>query len=144
MLSIETALTEDRGPVLQLWELAGLGQSSEVEWRALLSEACATVLVAREEDGSVVGTAVTSFDGWRAYIYHLVVQPERRHAGIGQALMAHAERRLTRAGARQIYISVHGDNVAGFAVAGGRGYLPNGDVQLVKVLDHEAHADPLV
>lgn len=142
MLTIESAHPEDRTAVLRLWDRVGLGESSEREWHALHAQASATVLVAREEDGALIGTAVASFDGWRAYIYHVAVLPERQHQGVGRALMAHAERRLARAGARHIYLSVHEGNVAGLALAGAVGYVPNGDVELIKMLASDARAEP--
>ena len=110
-----------------------MGRTAEDEWSALLSGASNEVLVA-EREGVIVGSAVATFDGWRAYIYHVAVSPEHRRHGLGHALMQAAERDLIAAGARYVYVLVPEANTEGLALIGSTGYLPEGDMAFTKRL----------
>lgn len=133
MVSIRQALQHDHDEVLRLWDASGLGKTAPDEWDALLNGPTSAVLVA-EDAGDVVGTVVATYDGWRAYIYHLAVDPWRRREGIGRALMQETETYLTEAGARYVYTMVSDSNAEGLALLGETGYLPEGDMVLAKRL----------
>lgn len=133
MWSIRQAGLADHDQVLRFWESEGLGETAEDEWEALVLGSSATVLLA-EVGSELAGTAIAAFDGWRAYIYHVAVAPRHRRHGLAQALIAESEQHLTLAGARRIYILVDGENTAGLALAALSGYLPEGDIALVKEL----------
>jgi ribosomal protein S18 acetylase RimI-like enzyme len=132
MAIIRGAEHDDRQPVLDLWEQCGLEPAADDEWRALLGTAHA-VLLAQEGD-RVVGSVVATFDGWRAYIYHVAVAPAERRQGLGRQLMDAAEDYLREAGARRIFIEVHQDNTEGLALGASIGYLPAGELVLEKEL----------
>ncbi|MCC6380932.1 MAG: GNAT family N-acetyltransferase [Dehalococcoidia bacterium] len=123
----------DRDAVARLWESAGLAKADDDEWQALTHGAAARLLLSHE-GGELAGSIVLSFDGWRAYIYHLAVAPQARGRGLGTALMDEAEAYLRTQGARRIYVEVGGENTAGLALCAACGYLPEGDVTLVKEL----------
>lgn len=123
----------DEVAVQQLWRDCGLSTATADEWDALMTVPSNVVLVA-QDGGSLVGTAVASFDGWRAYIYHVAVSADARGRGIGHDLMQSAERYLTGAGARRVYVMVDEQNTEGMALVGSTGYVPEGDVVFVKRL----------
>jgi ribosomal protein S18 acetylase RimI-like enzyme len=100
MWSIRGAVAQDRAEVERLWDTAGLGACNDEEWRAL-TVATSTHLLVAEDGGRTIGTAVASFDGWRAFIYHVAVAPDRRGEGVATSLMAEAEATLRRQGARR-------------------------------------------
>ena len=132
-VSIRAAEDEDREHVQQLWDGCGLGRIATDEWDALMADPSTAVLLA--EDGeTLVGTAVTSFDGWRAYIYHVAVDEKHRRSGVGYDLMAQAEQFLTSAGTRYVHVMVHQENTEGLALVGSIGYLPEGEIVLTKRL----------
>ena len=133
MWTLRPAQMQDRARVTALWEAAGLGSITAQEWTALVAGTSATVIVA-DDAGVLVGAAVGSFDGWRAYIYHVAVVPDRQHEGLGRALMREAERHLERAGARRVYVMIHEENTAGLALASSSGYVPDGELALMKAL----------
>jgi ribosomal protein S18 acetylase RimI-like enzyme len=95
------------------------------------------VLVA-EAGGTIAGAGVATFDGWRAYIYHVAVSPRHRREGVGHDLMEEAEQYLVSAGARFVYVMVHEENTEGLALVGANGYLPDGDLVLTKPLASRA------
>ena len=63
----------------------------------------------------VAGTVMGGYDGNRGWIYRLAVSPALRGGGVGRALMAEAERRLTTYGCVKVNLQVLGSN--GDAVA---------------------------
>ena len=132
-MSISPAESGDRDHVQQLWDDTGLGRAAPDEWAALAEGTTSIILVAKE-DGELAGAAVATYDGWRAYVYHVAVAPRFRTQGIGHALMAQAEEYLTEAGARHVYVMVNEQNTEGLALVGATGYLPEGDIVLAKRL----------
>jgi ribosomal protein S18 acetylase RimI-like enzyme len=116
-----------------LWSSVNLGWIAQDEWDALMSHQTAVVLVA-EDVGRVVGSVIATYDGWRAYIYHLAVAEEERHHGVGHALFEEAEQYLEAAGARHVYVMVDAQNTDGLALAAAEGFSPEGDVVLGKRL----------
>ena len=60
-----------------------------------------------EEDGEVVGTAIATFSGNLALIYHLAVLKGYRKRGIGSSLLEEEFRRLKAKGARFVLVFNH-------------------------------------
>jgi ribosomal protein S18 acetylase RimI-like enzyme len=56
-------------------------------------------LIVAEEDGSIVGSVIAAWDGWRGSVYRLVVARSHRRLGLGRHLLQAAEDRLSSAGA---------------------------------------------
>ncbi len=133
MAEIRHASLGDHDQILDLFTVAELGKMTEDEWDAIIASP-STVVFVTEEDQAVIGAAIASFDGWRAYIYHLALAPGHRRQGLAKALMAEAEGHLAREGARRVYVMVHEENTAGLALCAVLGYAPEGDVALVKEL----------
>jgi len=80
-------------------------------------------LVARSEEGRVIGTVMGGWDGRRAYVYHLVVAPERRRQGIADALMDELEWRFRELGALKAKLQILVENETSKAFFAHRGYL---------------------
>ena len=93
---------EDIESVLELWRRAdatpSVTDTAENLRRALEQ---AQVLLA-EADGTVVGSIIGTFDGWRGNIYRLAVDPRFRRRGIARALVAEVENRLVGEGAKRV------------------------------------------
>ncbi|MFN0145236.1 MAG: GNAT family N-acetyltransferase [Dehalococcoidia bacterium] len=133
LIAVRPAETDDREAIQELWEAAGLSPAANDEWEALTSGATTAVLVA-EDDLGIVGAAIAAFDGWRAYVYHVAVAERARRQGVAYDLMGNAEQYLLSAGARHVYVMVNDENTEGLALVGSSGYLPEGDLVLVKRL----------
>ena len=133
MRTMREATDHDQGPVSRLWEETGLGRTEDREWAALVAAPSATVFVA-EEEGRLVGAAVASYDGWRAYIYHVAVAPEFRRQGLGRDLMQAAQRYLSDRQARRAFVMVNEANAAGLALASLAGFEPERDIVFAKEL----------
>jgi ribosomal protein S18 acetylase RimI-like enzyme len=86
-------------------------------------------LVARDDEGRIVGTVMGGWDGRRAYVYHLAVAPERRREGIAAALMDELEERFRRLGAVKAKLQILVENEASRAFFARRGYLLETDCE---------------
>lgn len=138
-MRIRTATLFDHDGAFQLWKAVGFPTVAEEEWYSIVGNPATFALVA-EADDKIVGAVIASFDGWRAFIYHVAVDPVARGQGIAKALMSEAETRVSAAGARNIYAMVQGEKEAGLALATVMGYEPDGELVLVKPLVEEAVA----
>jgi ribosomal protein S18 acetylase RimI-like enzyme len=104
--------SEDVGAVLELWRQAdatpGVTDNAD-DLRRAVADSPAHVLVA-EAEGQIVGSIIGTFDGWRGNIYRLAVHPDYRRRGIARALLAEAEKRLAKQGAKRITALVEKDH----------------------------------
>jgi ribosomal protein S18 acetylase RimI-like enzyme len=128
-LQFRPATSYDYTSIAALWDEALLPSLDHAEWETLIASPAATVLLAEDESG-LAGAAVASFDGWRAYIYHVAVDPTSRRHGVGKALLQEAETMLIARGAREVIVMVPASNGAGIALMLGQQYEPQ-DCQLV-------------
>jgi ribosomal protein S18 acetylase RimI-like enzyme len=100
--SIRDCREEDIEAVLKLWGQAdatpSITDNAENLRRAL---GRAQVLLANVH-GTLVGSIIGTFDGWRGNIYRLAVHPAYRRPGIARALVAEVEKRLVREGAKRV------------------------------------------
>jgi ribosomal protein S18 acetylase RimI-like enzyme len=112
--------------VLTVWSAAEAEPTvsdDEAGLVALLSRDPEALLVA-EIDGTLVGTLLATWDGWRGHLYRLAVLPSHRRSGVASALVEAAEARLQSLGARRLNAIVVEDQgwATGFWIAAG--YAP--------------------
>ncbi len=102
----------DEEHVVFLWELCGL----IVPWNdprhdiRLKTDFQNSLFLVAEENGTVIGTVMAGYDGHRGWINYLAVHPDFRLHGIGRALMAEAENRLSLLGCPKINLQVRANN----------------------------------
>src|SRR5438105_15657798 len=94
-LTIRPCRAEECEAVLALWQRAGAIPSAtdtlEELTRLVRSEHGAGFLVA-VRSGSIVGSVIGAWDGWRGNIYRLAVAPDARRRGLARRLVDEAER----------------------------------------------------
>jgi len=102
-LSLRPATAADLDGVLAFWKVAAEGTSisDDGDGVARLVERDPDALILAERDGTLVGTVIAGFDGWRCHLYRLAVHPEQRRRGVGGALLAAAEERFATLGGRR-------------------------------------------
>ena len=99
--SLRTGQLNDVDPVLRLWVAAGAEatHTDDLESLSALVAHDPSALIVAEEDGSIVGSVIAAWDGWRGSVYRLVVAPSHRRLGLGRQLLSEAEARLSAVGA---------------------------------------------
>ncbi|KAB2594048.1 GNAT family N-acetyltransferase [Streptomyces arboris] len=102
-LSLRSATAADLDTVLAFWKVSAEGTSisDDGDGVARLVERDLDALILAERDGTLVGTVIAGFDGWRCHLYRLAVHPEQRRRGVGGALLAAAEERFAALGGRR-------------------------------------------
>lgn len=129
-LEFRRATLHDHERIQALWDESRLDTVDEHEWDTLITSPGAIVLVA-EEEGALVGAIVATFDGWRAYVYHVAVVPGRRRRGVAKSLFEEAQAHLAREGNRIVYVMVNDENEGGMALLHSLGYRQQGDIVMV-------------
>ena len=84
-------------------------------------------LAARDGSGRLVGAVLGGWDGRRAYVYHLVVAPDRQRQGIAGRLMDELEERFRARGALKAKLQILVGNEVSRAFFAARGYLFEAD-----------------
>jgi ribosomal-protein-alanine acetyltransferase len=93
------------------------------QWRHHVANAEADVLIA-ERDGAIAGAAVVFFHASHriARLYSIAVSPEARGAGVGESLLAAAERHAKKRGRERLRLEVRAGNAAARRLYERRGY----------------------
>jgi [ribosomal protein S18]-alanine N-acetyltransferase len=93
------------------------------QWRRHVANPAADVLVA-EREGAIVGAAVVFFHANHriARLYSIAVAPEARGAGVGEELLAAAERNARKREREKFRLEVRTDNAAARRLYERRGY----------------------
>jgi ribosomal protein S18 acetylase RimI-like enzyme len=110
--TIRHATSDDVSDLLDLWTRSGASPSVTETPRDLgrvVDAPQAAVLVAVAGDGTLVGSLIATFDGWRGNVYRMVVDPKMRRLGLARRLTTEGETWLRAAGARRLTALVEGD-----------------------------------
>jgi ribosomal protein S18 acetylase RimI-like enzyme len=102
--TIRCASEPDIESVLELWHVVGSAPGvtdTRQGVLCLLATAPEALLVA-DLAGTIVGSLIAGWDGWRGSFYRLGVHPDHRRRGIGVALLREGERRLRARGALRL------------------------------------------
>jgi ribosomal protein S18 acetylase RimI-like enzyme len=111
-VSIRQASLSDIEAIMGLWRDAQATPSvtdSADGLRRAMSEPSLCLLVA-EVDGTLAGTVIATFDGWRGNMYRLAVHPQFRCRGIARALVQQAQGWLIERGVKRISALVEKDH----------------------------------
>ncbi|GIH91802.1 GNAT family N-acetyltransferase [Planobispora siamensis] len=120
---------EDVEALLAFWLVAAEGtdrHDDPAKVTALIERDPEAVLVA-EVGGETAGTLIAGWDGWRAHLYRLAVDPARRRQGVGSALIRAAEERFAAFGAFRADAMVLHDNELAHHAWRAAGYAPQPD-----------------
>jgi ribosomal protein S18 acetylase RimI-like enzyme len=103
---------QDYEKIVRLWKRAGLELrpgDGRRQIRKKLRRDPELFLVA-EENGSLVGTVLGSWDGRRGWIHHLAISPRRQRSGLGTQIIKELEKRMRRKGVLKVNAIVYRTN----------------------------------
>lgn len=128
MVTVRTATIADTDAVLDLWA-RGAGESSIAndasQIERMLARDPEMLLLAVDDEGRLVGSVIAGFDGWRAHVYRMAVDPSVRKGGVGRALVEVLEARFRSLGAVRSDAIVLLDNDLGRGFWEAVGYAPD-------------------
>jgi ribosomal protein S18 acetylase RimI-like enzyme len=128
---------KDVAEVIRFWDRFGAAHSLKDEPAAVrrrLKRDRRLFLLAWD-GGRLVGTIMAGWDGWRASMARLAIDPQYRRIGLARSLVERVERELRSLGARRIGAVVLKNNRDGRAFWSNVGYeLDREDVRYVKDL----------
>ncbi len=81
----------------------------------------------------ILGTVIGTYDGRRAYLYHVAVHPAHHRHGYGRALVTAALERLWAAGAPKVTLRVAAANTGAIAFYHSLGLLSDSQVLVMSV-----------
>ncbi len=129
---------EDLPRLIELLKKCGLFWSNgdnEETYRRKLSHDPSSILVL-ESGGKVIGMAVTTYDPWASFIWHLAIDPSCQGQGLGHLLANEAELRLWARGTTSVNGYVLPNNEHSLSFFQKRGYNRFG---LVVPIEKELH-----
>jgi ribosomal protein S18 acetylase RimI-like enzyme len=109
MIALRPATAADIDEILAFWSEATAEPSSTDDAdgiAGLLARSPGALTVAVGDDGTIVGTVIAGWDGWRGALYRLAVAPAHRRQGIATALVNEAEQQLHAHGVRRMHLIV--------------------------------------
>ncbi len=113
-MQVSEAILSDVDAAAALWERCGLVRPMSdpgEDFRRCVGSPDATVFVGRS-DGLLVATVMVGFDGHRAWVYFLAIEPTLRRQGLARIMMRAAEEWARGRGAPRLNLMVRESNAA--------------------------------
>lgn len=122
--SIREGGLDDIPALLELWSLAGSvpTPSDRGDSLAALVEHDPRALLVAESEGTLVGSLIAAWDGWRGNFHRLAVRPGYRRRGLATELVRTGEGRLRARGAIRLAAIVARDEEAALEFWTAQGY----------------------
>jgi hypothetical protein len=112
-LLIRPYLESDEAGVISLWNAAFPAEPAQ---NAPIDDIRRKLAVQRELflvgelDGRIVATVMAGYDGHRGWLYRVAVLPDLQKRGLGQAMVAEAEKKLAQMGCTKINLQIRSTN----------------------------------
>lgn len=106
-MHIRKMKVSDIPQMIKLWKKANLpldSLTSETKEAELVIKLNPISCLVALDEGKLIGSIMGTFNGRRAWIYHLAISLEYQNKGLGTALLERAEKTLKKRGAAKILI----------------------------------------
>ena len=122
--SIREGGLDDIPALLELWRVAGSvpTPSDRSDSLATLVEHDPRALLVAESQGTLIGSIIAAWDGWRGSFHRLAVRPGHRRRGLAAELVRTGEDRLRARGAIRLTAIVARDEEAALEFWAAQGY----------------------
>lgn len=110
---VRSARAEDEAETIALWRAAGLTvphNDPSLDFRRALGKENSDILLAVDEDGTIIGSVMVGHDGHRGWVYYVAASAGRRLEGIGRRLMDASEQWLRARKVPKIMLMVRETN----------------------------------
>lgn len=104
----------DRADVVSIWSMTFADDPSWNEPNTVINTKLSMqpeLFLVYELEGQVVGTVIAGFDGFRGWLHHVAVHPNRQGLGIAQQMIRAAEMGLKSLGCRKVNLQVREGNI---------------------------------
>jgi len=128
----------DEEQVIRLWQISFPNDPPRNEPRSVIQRKLAVdpeLFLVGESSGRVIATALGGYDGFRGWVYHLAITPERRREGLARQMMGQIEARLAARGCPKLNLQVRTSNAEVIAFYGSLGYSVEENVGMGKLLE---------
>ena len=135
---------DDETRVVALWARCGLLRSWNDPRKDIarkLRVQSDLFLVGLIED-ELVAVVMAGYEGHRGWINYLAVDPERRRAGLGRAMMNEAVSRLRELGCPKVSLQLRSENRDVIAFYSRLGFVKDDVVSFGKRLERDGDSDP--
>lgn len=108
----KAATVDDVEQIQELWERCGLGYDADTDKAEMVTRLTdhQDLFVMGLRNDRLVASAMACWDGHRAHIKRVSVDPAEQGNGVGQLMMAETERRLIEQGMTELRLAVWTDN----------------------------------
>jgi ribosomal protein S18 acetylase RimI-like enzyme len=139
---VRTFESDDAEQVAELWKACFPNDPPRNEPRLVIARKLAKdrdlFLVVEDnnlEQGSILGTAIGGWDGYRGWVYHVATAHDQRRTGLGRLLMNEIEQRLRERGCPKLNLQVRNTNASVIAFYEALGYQHEDNASLGKSLE---------
>ena len=131
-MNIRPFQTADEAAVVSLWRKCNLTHPNNDPHKDIARKMRVNpeLFLVAEADGQIVGSVMAGYEGHRAWINYLGVDPVHRRRGFARTLMAEAESRLLAMGCPKVNLQVRAGNADAIALYTALGYTKDDVVSL--------------
>jgi ribosomal protein S18 acetylase RimI-like enzyme len=144
-VEIRPLTSEERTEAVALWRRTGLirpWNPPEEDFDRATTGSSSAVLGGFAH-GTLAATAMVGHDGHRGWVYYVAVDPERRSAGLGRAMMQAAEAWVRDAGVPKLQLMVRSGNAGALGFYESLGFAVEETAVLSRWLEPDGPGSPV-
>ena len=128
---------KDHSAVIKLWESLFKNDPPWNDPASIIKRKLAfqsELFMVGVDNQRVVATVLGGYDGFRGWVYHLAVEPEKRRVGIARQMMNAIEKKLKDLGCIKINLQIRSSNLDVVAFYEAIGYSKENHISMGKLI----------